>query len=443
VPAPRRSSRRRVGLATYLVVGAAAAAVTYWAPAAPEQRARPLRPLAVAATDTLTAAVTQPVRPTVPVWESRTDTLGRGETIATVLERAGLARGEATRALQAVGGLQARMLRAGLAVTTGRMSSDTAPQEITFQPAVDRVVRLRYLEGAWRSSVERLAWRTDTIAAHGAITASVYQTVHRAIGDRLPAAERSELVWRLADILEYRVDLGEDVQPGDSVQLLVERRVAPDGSPREGRIVAASLTVDGAPIEAIRFRGRGAREEYYDQHGKSLRAAFLRAPLEFRRISSAFGMRRHPILGRVKMHRGTDYAASAGTPVRAIGDGVVVRAGWAGGYGKVLEIRHRNGYVTRYGHLRGFARGLRPGRSVGIGETVAFVGTTGLSTAPHLHFEVLVGGAQRDPRVALRDKTGWPLSRGERGAFDALRRRLHASLATPTPESPPRLAAAN
>ncbi|HZF68247.1 MAG TPA: M23 family metallopeptidase [Gemmatirosa sp.] len=440
--APRRPRRRRIGLATYLVVGAAAAAVTYWAPTAPEP-ARRAQPLALAAVDTLAAMAAVPARATVPVWESRTDTLGRGETMATVLERAGLARPEAARALRAVGGLQPRTLRAGLAVTTGRMSSDTAPQEITFQPSVDRVVRLRFLEGAWMAAVERLAWRTDTIAARGAITASVYQTVHRAIGDRLPAAERSELVWRLADILEYRVDLGEDVQPGDSVQLLVERRVAPDGSPREGRIVAAALTVDGTPIEAIRFRGRGAREEYYDQHGKSLRAAFLRAPLEFRRISSAFGMRRHPILGRVKMHRGTDYAASSGTPVRAIGDGVVVRAGWAGGYGNVLEIRHRNGFVTRYGHLRGFARGVRPGRSVGIGETVAFVGTTGLSTAPHLHFEVLVGGAQRDPRVALRDKTGWPLSRGERGAFDALRRRLHASLSAPTPEPPARVATAD
>ena len=420
--APRRPRRRgRIALPTYLVVGAAAAAAAYWAPRASE----PARPLAVVA-DTGAPPVAVPVRPSVPVWESRTDTLARGETLSALLERAGLGRDEAARALRAVGGLQPRTLRAGLAVTTGRMSSDTAPQEITFQPSVDRVVRLRFLEGAWKAGVERLAWRTDTIAARGAITASVYQTVHRAIGDRLPVGERSELVWRLAEILEYRVDLGEDVQPGDSVRLVVERRVAPDGSPREARILAAALTVDGEPIEAIRFRGRGPREEYYDQHGKSLRAAFLRAPVEFRRISSAFGMRRHPILGRMKMHRGTDYAASSGTPVRAIGDGVVLRAGWAGGYGNVLEIRHRNGYVTRYGHLRGFARGVRPGRAVGIGQTVAFVGTTGLSTAPHLHFEVLVGGAQRDPRVALRDKTGWPLTRGERGSFDALRRRLLA-----------------
>jgi len=143
-------------------------------------------------------------------------------------------------------------------------------------------------------------------------------------------------------------------------------------------------------------------------------------------------MRFHPILGRWKAHKGTDYAASSGTPVRAIGDGVVERAGWAGGYGNVLQLRHRNGYVTRYGHLRGFAKGIRAGARVEIGQTVAYVGTTGLSTAPHLHFEVLVGGVQRDSRAALRNITGFPIEGGERSAFERVRERLLASLdATP------------
>jgi murein DD-endopeptidase MepM/ murein hydrolase activator NlpD len=179
-------------------------------------------------------------------------------------------------------------------------------------------------------------------------------------------------------------------------------------------------------MQAVRF-GDG-KNSFYDQQGRSLRAAFLRAPLEFRRISSRFGLRRHPILGVLKAHKGTDYAANSGTPVRAIGDGVVTRAGWSGGYGNVLEIRHRNGYVTRYGHLRGFARGVRPGTRVSIAQTVAYVGTTGLSTAPHLHFEVLVGGVQRDPRVALSSKTGFPIAAGERRSFDSMRSRLMAVL---------------
>jgi murein DD-endopeptidase MepM/ murein hydrolase activator NlpD len=415
---PRKPARPhgRLRATTYLVVGGAAAVAAYLTPEAPE----PVRPVAEA----LIASPRPTQAPLAPVWRSRVDTLGRGETLVALLERAGLSREQASRALQGTDALDPRQLKAGMTVTTSGMSTDSVPAEIVVQPAVDRVVRLKYLEGAWNAIEEKLAWRTDTVAARGVIASSLYETMHQALGGRLPAPKRSELVWKLADLFEYRVDMSRDLQKGDSVGLLIERRVAPDGSPRDAKILAAALTVGGKPVEAIRFRGRGTAADFYDQEGKSLRAAFLRAPLEFRRISSVFGMRRHPILGIRKAHRGTDYAASSGTPVRAIGDGVVIKAGWSGGYGNVLEIRHRNGYVSRYGHLRGFAKGVRPGKSVGIGQTVAFVGSTGLSTAPHLHFEVLVGGQQRDPRIALRDKSGWPIERRERSAFTALRREL-------------------
>jgi murein DD-endopeptidase MepM/ murein hydrolase activator NlpD len=195
-----------------------------------------------------------------------------------------------------------------------------------------------------------------------------------------------------------------------------------------GKVLAASFSLSGSDISAVRFESKHASAQYYDADGKSMRAQFLRAPLEFRRISSTFGSRFHPILGRWKDHKGTDYAASSGTPVRAIGDAVVLRAGWAGGYGNMLELRHRNGYVTRYGHLRGFAKGVRAGARVNIAQTVAYVGTTGRSTGPHLHFEVLVGGVQKDSRVALRSIAGEPLARAERGAFDLRRNQLLASL---------------
>jgi murein DD-endopeptidase MepM/ murein hydrolase activator NlpD len=126
-----------------------------------------------------------------------------------------------------------------------------------------------------------------------------------------------------------------------------------------------------------------------------------------------------------------DYAAPRGTPVRALGNGTVIFAGWKGGYGRVLEIRHPNGFVTRYGHLNGFAEGIRRGTSVSISRTVAFVGSTGLSTAPHLHFEVLVNGKHRDPRVALRNVTGEPLAPGQRATFVQLKARLFALLDSP------------
>ena len=416
-----RKPHGRVRATTYLVVGGAAAIAAYLTPPAPE----PVKPLAAIASSP------RPVQaPLAPVWRSRIDTLGRGETITAVLERAGMSRAAAAAALREASGIDGRALRAGLTVTTSGLSTDSLPAEIAIQPEVDRVVRLKYLSGAWQAIEERLAWRTDTVAARGVIASSLHETMHQALRGLLPAAKRSELVWKLADVFEYRVDMSRDLQPGDSLGLLIERRVAPDGSPRDAKILAAALTVDGKPLEAIRFRGRGSANDFYDQQGKSLRAAFLRAPLEFRRISSVFGMRRHPILGVWKAHRGTDYAASSGTPVRAVGEGTVVRAGRAGGYGNVLEIRHRNGYVSRYGHLRGFAKGVRPGRTVSIGQTVAYVGTTGMSTAPHLHFEVIVGGRQTDPRTALRDKAGWPIESREKDAFSALRAQLLAQIET-------------
>jgi murein DD-endopeptidase MepM/ murein hydrolase activator NlpD len=210
--------------------------------------------------------------------------------------------------------------------------------------------------------------------------------------------------------------MSRDLQSGDALKVLVQRSVGPNGTVRVGPILAARLTVNGSSIEAIRYR-RAGRDTYYDQQGKSLQATFLRAPLAFRRISSVFGMRFHPILGIMRKHAGTDYAASSGTPVRAIGEGMIVYSGWRGGYGNTVEVRHTNGYITRYGHLRAFARGARKGTRVGIGQTIGFVGMTGLATAPHLHFEVLVNGVQKNPRVALARTGGEPLDPDSRIAF--------------------------
>ena len=142
-------------------------------------------------------------------------------------------------------------------------------------------------------------------------------------------------------------------------------------------------------------------------------------------------MREHPILGSWRQHKGTDYAAAAGTPVRAIGDGVVVREGWGSGYGNVLEIRHPNGFVTRYGHLSRFASSVHRGSHVSIGQLVAYVGATGLATGPHLHFEVLVNGEQRDPRKALKSSGGLPVPTDERAAFTQLRDRILGYLQAP------------
>jgi murein DD-endopeptidase MepM/ murein hydrolase activator NlpD len=213
--------------------------------------------------------------------------------------------------------------------------------------------------------------------------------------------------------------------------MLVERQRGPNGAVRVGTILAANFENGGEDIAAVRFNSQAVSGSYFDAEGRSLRAPFLRAPLSFRRISSVFGMRKHPILGIVRGHMGTDYAANIGTPVRAVGDGVVIFAGRKGGYGNMVILRHRNGFITRHGHLRGFAKGIRVGKRVTIGETIAYVGTTGLSTGPHLHFEVLVNGVQKDPRVALRVKGGEPIPSSERSRFAVIRDDMIAQLARP------------
>jgi murein DD-endopeptidase MepM/ murein hydrolase activator NlpD len=268
----------------------------------------------------------------------------------------------------------------------------------------------------------------DTVAVSGVIHSNLYSALDHSRAADLPREARAELAYSLADIFEYRVDMSRDLQDGDKFHILVERLQKPNGAILINKILGARLALSGNEIDAILFKSSASSGEYFDATGKSLRAAFLRAPVAFRRITSIFGGRRHPILGIWRQHKGTDYAAAMGTPVRSIGDGVVIFAGRKGGYGNVIDIRHRNGFVSRYGHLRGFARGIHSGARVAIGSTIGFVGMTGLATGPHLHFEVLVGGVQRDPKVALRMKGGIPIASSEKGLFDRLKTQTLAPL---------------
>ncbi len=366
----------------------------------------------------------------VALWTTQVDTVRRGEPLGVVLERVGVPRDEAAKALLAASAIDTRRILPGTTITT-RTNPDSGASEIVFQLSIDRLVRLsRTAASTWAEKEEKLPWTTDTVVVGGVVSSSLTAALAEG-AEAFPHKVRAEVAYALADILEYRVDLSRDLRQGDSIRVLVERERAPNGAVRPGNIIAARLMVDGRKVETLRF-AQGERTLYFDGEGKSMRAAFLRAPLAFRRISSVFGLRRHPILGVTRAHQGMDYAAASGSPVRALGDGRVVFAGRRGGYGNVVEIRHHNGFVTRYAHLKGFAKGIRAGASVAISRTIGYVGTTGLSTAPHLHFEVLVGGKHRDPRVALRNVTGEPLAKAQQTAFARLKAELFARLDEPS-----------
>ena len=364
-------------------------------------------------------------------WSS-VDTVGKGESLANVLARGGLGGDDQTAAIRAATSIDPRKIPAGMEVHFAGDSTngaDPRATDVALMFSADLTLHLVRDGNVWSSREERTPWTTDTLVMHGVVHSNLYDAVNAGSGDLGSKRARAELAWAIADIFEYRVDMSRELQDGDAVRAVFVRSRSPAGVERIGAILSAGLQRSGAEIQAIRFLPRGEdKADYYDQDGRSLRAQFLRAPLSFRRISSVFGMREHPILGDVRAHKGTDYAAAIGTPVRAIGNGIVVFAGPRGGYGNSIDVRHPNGFVSRYGHMKGFAAGIRAGSRVSMGETIGYVGMTGLTTGPHLHFEILVGGVQRDPRTALKSNSGPPLAAGELAEFDRVRHEALAQL---------------
>jgi murein DD-endopeptidase MepM/ murein hydrolase activator NlpD len=197
---------------------------------------------------------------------------------------------------------------------------------------------------------------------------------------------------------------------------------------RSGEILFAELRLSGVRHRLYRFKAEDRRAEYFDYKGRSAQKALMKTPIDGARLSSGYGRRRHPILGYTRMHRGIDFAAPRGTPVYSAGNGTVVRAGRNGSYGKYIRIRHNGRYSTAYAHLNGYARGLRKGRRVRQGQIVGYVGSTGRSTGPHLHYEILVGNRQVNPfRIKL--PSGRRLGGRELKEFKAARDDIEQRLA--------------
>jgi murein DD-endopeptidase MepM/ murein hydrolase activator NlpD len=360
--------------------------------------------------------------------------LGRSETIADVLRRGGLVGQDRSDFLAAATGLPVRRLRPGLAFHFRRLETDSVPDRVTVRLSPEERLRFARDESGWRETRESIPWTVERMRVTGTIETSLYDALDRAAPDRvLPAAERRALAWALADVYDWEIDFTRDVRPGDRFRVLIERLESPEGERRFGRVLAAEVQVGRVPLYAFAFAPTPSDvAAFYDGDGRSLKRAFLRAPLQFRRISSRFGTRFHPILHVWRHHEGIDFTAPYGAPVRATGDGLVTRLGREdAGYGNLIELRHANGIRTRYGHLSAFARGLRVGERVEQGETIGYVGSTGLATGPHLHYEFLVNGRPVNPQ--RKDfGAGNPVPRALRPAFETARARLRVQLDSPT-----------
>lgn len=259
-------------------------------------------------------------------------------------------------------------------------------QKITYQPKPD--VGYIFVSTPYgirhRIKKEETYIKLDYIS--GTIKTSLYDSA-------LEHGINPLLILELADIFAWDIDFFTSLRPHDSYGILYEKVYTKGKFIRNGRILAAEFINRGRHLEAYYFEDPTGYKDYYDAHGRSLRRTFLRAPLRYKRISSRFSYHRlHPILGIVRPHLGIDYAAPIGTPVEAVGDGRIIFIGWKGGFGRFIKIRHNHIYTSTYGHLSRFARGLRKGSLVKQGQVIGYVGSTGLSTGPHLDFRFSVHG---------------------------------------------------
>lgn len=252
---------------------------------------------------------------------------------------------------------------------------------------------------------------------HGTIRSSLFET---AMAQGVPIAQLTEMIR----VFSYDVDFQRDIQPGDQFAMLVE----PSGDRKiPGRLLYASMTLSGKPLTYYLYVDQQGVADYYTRDGESVKKALLKTPVDGAKISSGFGRRFHPILRYTTAHKGIDFAVMSGTPVMAAGSGVVDYAGPNGAYGLYLRIRHDPTHATAYAHLSRLAAGIRPGRPVEQGQTIGLSGSTGRSTGPHLHYEMLVNDAQVNP-MTVKFQSGRKLAGRELSRFQATERQISGFL---------------
>ena len=236
------------------------------------------------------------------------------------------------------------------------------------------------------------------------------------------------IIVEFARIFGFEVDFQRDIRKGDWFEILYEKFEDDNNKVRDtGKIIYASMYVNGEEINLYNFKYKN-EEDYYDIKGKSITKSLMKTPINGARLSSSFGMRKHPILGYNKMHRGTDFAAPSGTPIMASGSGTVTRARWCEGGGNCVKIKHNSTYETIYAHMKAFAKGIKEGKKVKQGQIIGYVGSTGLSTGPHLHYEVLVNGKKVNSQK-LKLPSGKTLKNEERKEFELDRIKIDLKLA--------------
>lgn len=369
-------------------------------------------------------------------WQREEIRVRSGDTFARIMSRAGygtravhdlVSAGEESRRL--------RHLRPGHRIVIYR-DEDGELAGLDFPFDADEMLRIERIaatepDSGFTAEIVPRNLQRHLVRAEGEITHSMYRAARQAgLNDRL--------IMQLSSVFGWEVDLGRDLRRGHRFRVLYEEIDGGDDEPIIGDIVAAKLMMGERVVEAVRFTDGDGRTDYYSPDGTSLRREFKRHPIEYRRISSPFDRnRRHPVLGVRRPHLGVDYAAPTGTPIRAAGEGRVVRRGWHGGYGRTVEIEHGSRYRTLYAHMSRFADDVRQGDRVERGQVLGYVGRSGMATGPHLHYEFIVNGTHRDPLEVDLPKAD-PLAEQHRDSFDQRADRLLTTLRSD--DAPQRLA---
>jgi murein DD-endopeptidase MepM/ murein hydrolase activator NlpD len=410
----RREHPQRIGLAvaTVMLIGAGGSyAVAALGPDAADLPVREIvQPLALDLSSQLEAVNTAP-----PLRLYRSDTTRSSDSADALLRRLGLADPAAADFVRTNALARKALLGRAGRLVTAEADDLHRLQQLTARwiarddsPEFERLVIAREGNGfVARQETGKL--QATTRMAGGTIQSSLFAATDDA---RIP----DNVATQLADIFAGDIDFHRALRRDDRFSVVYESLEA-DGEPlRAGRVLSAEFVNNGKTFQAVWFQEAGAaRGDYYSMNGQNLRRAYLASPLAFSRVTSGFKMRFHPILQTWRAHLGVDYGAPTGTPVRAVGDGVVETAGWQNGFGNMVMVKHRNGHSTVYAHLSRID--VKRGQSIGQGQTLGAVGATGWATGPHLHFEFRVNGQQKDPMLMARQSESIPVPEHARAQF--------------------------
>jgi murein DD-endopeptidase MepM/ murein hydrolase activator NlpD len=343
-----------------------------------------------------------PIRPdATPAPKSyfREELYQRGDTLPAFLDRLGI---EAQHSARIVKLRVLQSLRPGMHVSA-EVSADGEPLVLSFLSGRETLVRIvGEANGHWRVTEDKAQLYTRVAMKSGVVQSSLFAAAD-------DAGIPDSIAMQLGDVFSGDVDFHRDLRKGDQFAVVYELHYLGGRPVRAGRLLAAEFTNNRKIFRAVHFNNG-----YYTPDGNNLRKAFMRSPLEFSRVTSGFGMRRHPIARAWMKHQGIDYAAPTGTRVRAVGDGIVETAGWKGGYGNVVIIRHHGQYATVYAHLSRVA--VRRGQRVAQNDTIGAVGQTGWATGPHLHYEFRVAGEARNP-LSIAMPAALPVAQQDLPAF--------------------------